>query len=63
MRPGVGQKRAAIVAHRSEAGREQSLPGFLSRVVIEPRGRIIATENFTRISVTPSAPTLPELTA
>ncbi|MFQ6196966.1 PIG-L deacetylase family protein [Streptomyces sp. NPDC000405] len=63
VRPWIEAKWAAIVAHRSEAARERSLPGILSRIAIEARNQIISTEYFTRVGLTPSPDKLTQLTA
>ncbi|GHB57639.1 hypothetical protein GCM10010347_29730 [Streptomyces cirratus] len=47
----LGQKWAAIAAHRSEAARERSLPGILLRLSAETRERILSTEYYTRLGV------------
>ncbi|MGC5396641.1 PIG-L deacetylase family protein [Streptomyces sp. DT20] len=47
--PWVAAKWRAILAHRSEAGRERSLPGILARRSEESRLKIIQTEYFTRL--------------
>ncbi|MFD9081198.1 PIG-L family deacetylase [Streptomyces erythrochromogenes] len=51
--PWLHQKWAAILAHRSEAARERSLPGILSRLPAETRRRILSTEYFTRLDLRP----------
>ncbi|MGW7102488.1 PIG-L deacetylase family protein [Streptomyces sp. NPDC054838] len=61
--PWLEQKWAAISAHRSEAARERSLPGILSRLPANTRDRIIATEHFTRLDTRPSALRTEQLTA
>lgn len=47
--PWVAAKWRAILAHRSEAARERSLPGILARRSEESRLQIIQTEYFTRL--------------
>ncbi|MFE7096554.1 PIG-L deacetylase family protein [Streptomyces erythrochromogenes] len=49
--PWLHEKWAAILAHRSEVARERSLPGILSRLPDDTRGRIISTEYFTRLDL------------
>ncbi|MFE6909953.1 PIG-L deacetylase family protein [Streptomyces erythrochromogenes] len=51
--PWLPQKWAAVLAHRSEAARERSLPGILSRLPAETRTRILSTEYFTRLALRP----------
>lgn len=43
----------AILAHRSEAARERSLPGLLARLPEQARRRIVETEYFTRLTPGP----------
>ncbi|MDX3519531.1 MULTISPECIES: PIG-L deacetylase family protein [Streptomyces] len=52
--PWVDVKWAAILAHRSEAARERSLPGILSRLPEATRESIIATEYFTLLGGRPA---------
>ncbi|WP_329200505.1 MULTISPECIES: PIG-L deacetylase family protein [unclassified Streptomyces] len=52
----LGQKWAAITAHRSEAARERSLPGILLRLPADTRERILSTEYYSRLDTGPSAP-------
>ncbi|MFE5521619.1 PIG-L deacetylase family protein [Streptomyces virginiae] len=47
------QKMAAILAHRSEAARQRSLPGILARLSDPARESIIATEFYTRLDAAP----------
>ncbi|WP_328965725.1 PIG-L deacetylase family protein [Streptomyces virginiae] len=47
------QKMAAILAHRSEAARQRSLPGILTRLSAPARESIIATEFYTRLDAAP----------
>ncbi|MFI1652875.1 hypothetical protein ACH4XT_38910 [Streptomyces avidinii] len=47
------QKMAAILAHRSEAVRERSLPGILARLSAPARESIIAPEFYTRLDAAP----------
>ncbi|MFE9929307.1 PIG-L deacetylase family protein [Streptomyces sp. NPDC005533] len=54
VRPWLDRKWAAITAHRSEVQRHRSLPGILARLPADARGRILATEWFTRLAVRPS---------
>lgn len=62
VRPWTEQKWAAIQAHRSQVERDRPLPGILSRLPEETRHRIIGTEYYTRISLTPSPGGLTTLT-
>ncbi|MFJ2779803.1 MULTISPECIES: PIG-L deacetylase family protein [unclassified Kitasatospora] len=50
VRPWLGQKWAAITAHRSQVDGERPLPGVLSRLPDDVRHRILATEHFIRLS-------------
>ena len=61
VRPWLGQKWAAIQAHRSQVERERPLPGILSRLPEEIRHRIIGTEYYTRIGLTHSPDSLTQL--
>ncbi|MFI9645728.1 PIG-L deacetylase family protein [Streptomyces sp. NPDC052040] len=58
----LDQKWNAILAHRSEAARERSLPGILARLPAPARERIISTEYFTRLEAGPTPGALQELT-
>ncbi|MFE2125672.1 PIG-L deacetylase family protein [Streptomyces amritsarensis] len=51
--PWLDAKWAAVLAHRSEAARERSLPGILSRLPADVRRRILSTEYFTRLDLRP----------
>ncbi|MGN5630543.1 PIG-L deacetylase family protein [Streptomyces sp. AC154] len=51
--PWAAAKWRAILAHRSEAARERSLPGILARQPAESRLKIIRTEYFTRLTPGP----------
>ncbi|WP_328580447.1 PIG-L deacetylase family protein [Streptomyces sp. NBC_00370] len=51
----MGRKLAAILAHRSEAARERSLPGILSRLPAAKREPIIATEYFSLLGRRPAS--------
>ncbi|MFE2874515.1 PIG-L deacetylase family protein [Streptomyces roseus] len=55
------QKWAAISAHRSEAARERSLPGMLSRLPAAERESIISTEHFTLLASRPTPGELQQL--
>ncbi|MET9479593.1 PIG-L deacetylase family protein [Streptomyces sp. NPDC006638] len=57
----TGRKWRAILAHRSEAARERSLPGLLSRAGQEVRDRVLGTEYYTRLGLSPSPGGLTEL--
>ncbi|WP_327232955.1 hypothetical protein [Streptomyces sp. NBC_01317] len=48
------RKWRAILAHRSEAARERSLPGLLSRAGEKARDRVLGTEYYSRLSLVPS---------
>ncbi|MGW3012056.1 hypothetical protein ACWC9R_24970 [Streptomyces sp. NPDC001219] len=50
----LDRKWSAILAHRSQLERERPLPGILSRLPEETRSRILGTEHYTRIDVSPS---------
>ncbi|MFC9943987.1 PIG-L deacetylase family protein [Streptomyces pratensis] len=52
--PYLGQKWAAILAHRGEVARERPLPGILARLPEEIRSKIMATEYFTRLTPGPA---------
>ncbi|MFJ1707134.1 PIG-L deacetylase family protein [Kitasatospora sp. NPDC088346] len=52
--PWLGQKWAAITAHRSQVERERPLPGLLSRLPRDARDRILATEYYTRLAFRPT---------
>ncbi|MFE1873015.1 PIG-L deacetylase family protein [Streptomyces sp. NPDC059496] len=56
------QKMAAILAHRSEAVRERSLPGILTRLSDPERKSITATEFYTRLDAAPGPVGQRELT-
>ncbi|MFJ9882315.1 PIG-L deacetylase family protein [[Kitasatospora] papulosa] len=47
--PWAAVKMEAILAHRSEAARERSLPGLIARLPEPDRNEIISTEQFTRL--------------
>ena len=54
VRPWLGRKWATIQAHRSQIERERPLPGILSRLPESTQNRILGTEHYARISLTPS---------
>ena len=49
--PWVEHKWRAILAHRSQLGRDRPLPSLLSRLDEEARNRILAIEHYIRISL------------
>ncbi|MFS0696821.1 PIG-L deacetylase family protein [Streptomyces nitrosporeus] len=53
--PWAAVKMEAILAHRSEAARERSLPGLLARLPEPERDEIISTEYFTRLTPGPAS--------
>ncbi|MFF8534477.1 PIG-L deacetylase family protein [Streptomyces sp. SAS_267] len=59
----LDQKWAAICSHRSQLEGERPLPALLSRLDDERRARILGTEYFTRLRITPDAPGLRHLTS
>ncbi|MEW2131516.1 PIG-L deacetylase family protein [Streptomyces sp. NPDC005435] len=63
VRPWLDRKWAAILAHRSQVERERPLPGILARLPAATRHRIIGTEYYLRVGLTPATPPLTELTA
>ncbi|MFF4104291.1 PIG-L deacetylase family protein [Streptomyces sp. NPDC001903] len=50
----LDEKWAAILAHRSEAARQRSLPGILARLPTEVRESIIGAEHYIRLCAQPS---------
>ncbi|MFD9771675.1 PIG-L deacetylase family protein [[Kitasatospora] papulosa] len=52
--PWAAVKMEAILAHRSEAARERSLPGLLARLPEPERDEILSTEQFTRLALSPA---------
>lgn len=52
--PWLDEKWRAIRSHRSQLERSRSLPGLLSSLPEEPRNRILGTEYYTRVSLTPA---------
>ncbi|GLX24029.1 PIG-L deacetylase family protein [Streptomyces lavendulae] len=63
VRPWLGAKWAAVLAHRSEVARERALPGILSRLPAGTRDRVIGTEYFIRLHTHPAARGLTRLAA
>jgi N-acetyl-1-D-myo-inositol-2-amino-2-deoxy-alpha-D-glucopyranoside deacetylase len=63
VRPWLTQKWGAILAHRSEVAREHPLPGILARLPVDARHRILSTEYYTRLDLTPAPRGLTELKA
>ncbi|MFJ2630142.1 PIG-L deacetylase family protein [Streptomyces sp. NPDC087532] len=53
VREWLDQKWAAICSHRSQLQGKRSLPALLSRLDEETRARILSTEYYTRITLTP----------
>ncbi|MFE7402752.1 PIG-L family deacetylase [Streptomyces sp. NPDC057557] len=53
VREWLDQKWAAICSHRSQLQGKRSLPALLSRLDEETRARILSTECYTRITLTP----------
>jgi N-acetyl-1-D-myo-inositol-2-amino-2-deoxy-alpha-D-glucopyranoside deacetylase len=53
--PWAAAKMEAILAHRSEAARERSLPGLLARLPEAERDEVISTEYFTRLTPGPTS--------